>query len=87
MKIYQQVLRDPASFADLVTWGFKRNDGVSDVVADNGLVPGRGRAAHQVFSRLRRIPGQSEDGSLTPRYCVIGSTKSGGSARSGAGFP
>ena len=66
MKIYQEVLRNPASFADLVTWAFKRDDGVSDAVADHVLMRGRGRVAHGVFSRLRRIPGQSEDGCLDP---------------------
>jgi len=62
---HREVAENATTFADLVTWAYKRNDGkVDDEALAEDQRANRARLAWRVLGQTRRLPGQLDDGSI-----------------------
>lgn len=63
--LHREVVKNPTTFADLVTWVYKRADGESD---DDGIPQeereGRARTAWSILHHISVVPGQKPDGTV-----------------------
>ena len=66
MALHKQVTKNPATFADLITWAFKRSDGQIDPQSGDELErQNRASIAYDILFRLRQLPGfEGEDGTV-----------------------
>lgn len=65
MALHKEVVDDPTTFADFVSWAFKRADHQpDDELLEDTERENRARLAFEVLFHLRRLPGQDEDGSV-----------------------
>ena len=64
LALHRQVARNPALFADLMTWAFKRSDGQADEVVDQQTQHHRATLAYSLVWKLHTLPGVTEDGSV-----------------------
>ncbi len=65
MALHKEVVDDPTTFADFVSWAFKRADHQpDDDLLEDTERQNRARLAFEVLFHLRRLPGQDEDGSV-----------------------
>ena len=62
--LHREILRQPFVFADFISWVFKRSDGSMDGDVDEETRSNRAEAAFTVLWRLRRIPGQDDNGAI-----------------------
>ncbi len=64
LALHRQVAKNPALFADLMTWAFKRSDGQADEVVDQQTQHHRATLAYSLVWKLHTLPGVMEDGSV-----------------------
>ena len=65
LALHREVTKDPTTFADLVTWGFKRSDGKSDQeIGDVDERRRRARVAFNILYRLSGLPGLMENNTI-----------------------
>lgn len=64
LALHRQATRDPALFADVITWAFRRADGKTEESVDDQERERRATVAFTVLWNLRSFPGRKADGSV-----------------------
>ena len=62
LALYREIARDPVLFADLVTSGYKRSDGVVEAAPNEQAIQISGQILSQMIFGEGEIPGKTEDG-------------------------
>ena len=64
LALHRQATRDPALFADVITWAFRRADGKTEESVDDQERERRATVAFTVLWNLHSFPGRKADGSV-----------------------
>lgn len=64
--LHREVTSDPSTFADLISWAFKRTEGSDEGSDDDETDPNRAQVAFEILWRLRGLPGLMEDDTVDP---------------------
>ncbi|HEV2264881.1 MAG TPA: hypothetical protein VGR79_10155 [Stellaceae bacterium] len=65
LAVHREVTDNPATFADLVTWAYKRDDGtMDDENLDDGQRSNRAHVAWNVLRNTHRLPGHGDTGTI-----------------------
>ena len=61
LALHREVIGNPSTFADLLTWAYKRSDGSEEGYDDDQAKSSRALIAYQILWRLRGLPGLVEN--------------------------
>lgn len=60
--LHREIINDPSTFADLITWAYKPSEGSDEVLEDDKAKANRAGFAYQILWRLPGLPGLNESG-------------------------
>ena len=75
LAVHREVLKQPALFADLISWGYKRSDGQTEEAIDEPTQHRQAETSLDILWELRGLPGLTEHDVLDPAALITWATE------------